>query len=256
MDLPPGTALVRYETIEQLMRPRASPLLRVQLMAMWLVIAVGLYYIFQVSGYQRAIADIDSSQSRSISGLEAALTEEQIKMGRATGDLEKMSGQLSAWNGETVKRLNAFDQKLTAEDRATRQLMDRFGRLEADRTVAKGTAMAAATAAAATPEPAPAVQAPHNVASPANQHLHSVNMDLQPVAGAIVHTNAMKQKDYWLVPRQVQSGATIMVRVMPFEITRYVSTQGGGTVRMGVRVHSIEDGRDYTVTMAGEWINE
>jgi hypothetical protein len=81
-------------------------------------------------------------------------------------------------------------------------------------------------------------------------------MDLQPVAGAIVHTNAMKQRDYWLVPRQVQSGATIMVRVMPFEITRYVSTQGGGTVRMGVRVHSIEDGRDYTVTMAGEWINE
>jgi hypothetical protein len=76
------------------------------------------------------------------------------------------------------------------------------------------------------------------------------------VAGAIVHTNAMKQRDYWLVPRQVQSGATIMVRVMPFEITRYVSTQGGGTVRMGVRVHSIEDGRDYTVTMAGEWINE
>ncbi len=254
MDLPPGTALVRYETIEQLMRPRASPLLRVQLMAMWLVIAVGLYYIFQVSGYQRAIADIDSSQSRSISGLEAALTEEQIKMGRATGDLEKMSSQFAAWNGETAKRLNAFDQKLTQEDRTTRQLVDRFGRLEAERTAVKGAAVAAA--AAAIPEQAPAAPAPHNVASTANQHLHSVNMDLQPVAGAIVHTNAMKQRDYWLVPRQVQSGATIMVRVMPFEITRYVSTQGGGTVRMGVRVHSIEDGRDYTVTMAGEWINE
>ncbi len=118
----PGMCLVRYQTIDNLTRRRLSPLLRIQLVAMWAVLAVAIFYLFQACGYQRAMKDIDYTQGRSIAILDKAVTIEQTKMNSVTGNVTQVTDQLSTFSGSTKHRLDALDQQLVAEERATRQL--------------------------------------------------------------------------------------------------------------------------------------
>jgi hypothetical protein len=64
-------------------------------------------------------------------------------------------------------------------------------------------------------------------------------LDMKPTESATAHKTADGSIDYWLVPRGVDSAPS---KVLPI-----------GTSSEGVVVHSLEDGKDYTLTPAGEW---
>jgi hypothetical protein len=66
-------------------------------------------------------------------------------------------------------------------------------------------------------------------------------IDAKPSDEAVPHKSANGNIDYWLVPRGADKS---QVKVLPI-----------GTSVEGVVVHSLEDGRDYTITPTGEWRN-
>ena len=66
-------------------------------------------------------------------------------------------------------------------------------------------------------------------------------LDVKPTDAAVPHKGADGLIDYWLVPRGAEAAPS---KVLPI-----------GTSAEGVVVHNLEDGKDYTLTPAGEWRN-
>ena len=69
---------------------------------------------------------------------------------------------------------------------------------------------------------------------------HSV-LDIKPTDAAVPHKSTDGSIDYWLVPRGADPSPS---KVLPI-----------GMSAEGVVVHNLEDGKDYTLTPAGEWRN-
>jgi hypothetical protein len=86
------------------------------------------------------------------------------------------------------------------------------------------------------PDPDPPISQP---VGSANWH-QIINM--KPCATAVAHHTAEGELDYWLVPRNGEK----------FSMAKVLSV---GTNAEGVMVHNIDDGKDYTLTAAGEWKN-
>jgi hypothetical protein len=64
-------------------------------------------------------------------------------------------------------------------------------------------------------------------------------LNVKPTDAAVPHKGADGLTDYWLVPRGTEAALS---KVLPI-----------GTSAEGVVVHNLEDGKDYTLTPAGEW---
>jgi hypothetical protein len=64
-------------------------------------------------------------------------------------------------------------------------------------------------------------------------------IDLKPNDMAVPHRGADGAIDYWLVPRGTDKPQAKVLTI--------------GTSVEGVVVHNLEDGKDYTLTPAGEW---
>ncbi len=98
----------------------------------------------------------------------------------------------------------------------------------------KGGAAAAKTEATdATPGRIPDV-----AAMPRNWHKI---LEIKPTESAVPHKSDDGTIDYWLVPRGAEQ---VQTKVLPI-----------GTSPEGVVIHNLEDGKDYTLTPAGEWRN-
>jgi hypothetical protein len=66
-------------------------------------------------------------------------------------------------------------------------------------------------------------------------------LEIKPTESAVPHKSADGTIDYWLVPRGADQAPS---KVLPI-----------GTSAEGVVVHNLDDGRDYTLTPSGEWLN-
>jgi hypothetical protein len=64
-------------------------------------------------------------------------------------------------------------------------------------------------------------------------------LDIKPTEAAVPHKGGDGLIDYWLVQRGAD---TAPVKILPI-----------GTSPEGVVIHSLDDGKDYTLTPAGEW---
>jgi hypothetical protein len=76
----------------------------------------------------------------------------------------------------------------------------------------------------------------------ATRHHHDSITGLEMIPGAVEHRKANGAMDYWLAPRAA-AGSTRLIKVRPFEPSR-----------LGVWIHSLEDGEDYILTPAGGWL--
>jgi hypothetical protein len=83
-----------------------------------------------------------------------------------------------------------------------------------------------------------AAAAPGDNAVPKNWHRI---LEIKPTESAVAHKSDDGTIDYWLVPRGAEQ---VQTKVLPI-----------GTSAEGVVVHNLEDGKDYTLTPAGEWRN-
>jgi len=86
------------------------------------------------------------------------------------------------------------------------------------------------------PDPDPPIAQPMGSAN-----WHQI-ISMKPCATATAHHTAEGELDYWFVPRNGEKSA--MSKVLSV-----------GTNAEGVIVHNIDDGKDYTLTSAGEWKN-
>jgi hypothetical protein len=125
------------------------------------------------------------------------------------------------------ERLNAMQAAL---DRSNRDMQQRYSARVNERA-----------------KPVPAPVGPLEIASPVKsaegtlpRNWHRV-LDIKPSDSAVAHRGDDGTLDYWLVPRGADKTQT---KVLPI-----------GTSSEGVVVHNLEDGRDYTLTPAGEWRN-
>ena len=258
--LPVGTVLVRYQAVEEIMHPRISVRLRLQLIALWLCVAVGLYLMFHLFGYQQAVTDIASGEHRSIESLNTAIRSEQKSILDVSQSLEQVTSKLTSVTVDTAARLGELDDRSKAQDVATRQLADRLKKIETESvaTVVANSStniQPAERSQVASQEAVSVSIAQNSGVSPANgvpplpsnSHIHTPNMNLPLVRGAVVHTNSMNEQDYWLIPKALGPNHVVMVRVFPLAAVKVGN-------KTGIAVHLIDDGRDYDVTTDGEWV--
>jgi hypothetical protein len=81
-------------------------------------------------------------------------------------------------------------------------------------------------------------------ASMTSSHSHRLDASIPMPAGTLAHQNRQGKLDYWLVARALASSGERLVRVEPY-----------GTGSLGIKVHSLEDEVDYTLTPQGEWLS-
>jgi hypothetical protein len=118
-------SLVRYVTIEELMRSRASSKNRMGLLTAAVLTTVALCLSFRFFDYERVLR---ASQDRSIANLATALANEDTKVKFVITSFEGMTN-------DTSSRVHGLEQQMSANDRATRMLMDRLTKLEASKVV-------------------------------------------------------------------------------------------------------------------------
>jgi hypothetical protein len=128
------------------------------------------------------------------------------------------------------QRMNQLQEAVEKSNRDLRQIATKVNIEHADLpSTADATNQTAESTAAVS---SPGVTLPKN--------WHKV-LDVKPTESAIAHKGVDGKTDYWLVPR----GADIpAAKVLPIGISAN-----------GVVVHNLDDGKDYTVTPAGDWLN-
>jgi uncharacterized phage infection (PIP) family protein YhgE len=154
--------------------------------------------------------------SQSIEALAAALAKSSSKIGDFSNQLGQRGNQIQALDS----RLQTMEVTLRKAQQVRSQANDRAVSLT-------------------TTQPPSALP----TALLANSHSHQIDASIPMPAGTLGHQNSQGELDYWLVFRVLPSGERA-VKVKPY-----------GTSSFGVKVHNIEDGRDYTLTPQGEWVN-
>jgi hypothetical protein len=226
------------------------------------VLIIGLYFVFQLIGYQHAVIDIEAHQNRSIDNLNQVVGEAQMALIDTNKEIQRATGLLAAGIEDETRQLASVDKRVTGYDQSLRGLRMRMRSLEAQSIHALALGMPPGTSpqAPALTTPVFGLHAPRLVkpglgtklvpnsalilhVHPIN-HVHQINLDIRPVQSIQIHVNAMGEKDYWLVPRSLPGGGQTIYRVQPYERTAD-----------GVKVHSIDDGQDYLLSQTGLWGN-
>jgi len=129
-----------------------------------------------------------------------------------------------------------MNQLQAAVDKSKRDLEKIANKVATEQDVTKVTVPATTAAAADT-----AMDGPVEVVEPTiPKNWHRV-LNVRPSDAATPHKGADGRVDYWLVPR---SGEALPAKVLTI-----------GTSADGMVVHSLDDGKDYTLTSNGEWKN-
>ncbi len=236
--------LVRYDRLQEMMRPKVPKTVRLQLAATWIVVVIGAFGIFALFTNQFKLRDTSSAQEEAISTLGTNVGTVQGKMDTVAKDM-----------GKLTDRMMELSQQVDEQTAATQGLRDELSKAAAVRkaaipiAAAKATTIGAPTVVtvigqSAAPREEESASGVANGKTVPSWHVHNVDMTIAPVKGAVIHFNAADEKDYWLLTRVSQSGARLPVRVLPFE-----------TTAAGIRVHCMDDGIDYTVSPSGEWLN-
>ena len=236
-----SVALVKYQTVEDLMRSRTiSKSLVWQMGAMWAGVILILFLM-----YQRTIQDLSKTQERVLSSVAAAMTKD-------SADFTSLNGKLESLSGHTSRRLALFDEKIKSEDLSIKRLMDKMKQeeilrtsLSAERTLQKRDSPAIFVPASPTihttskkmVELSPAL-------AQVNEHAHKIDNLIIPVRGATAHIDALGITDYWLIEREDRSHARTINHVVPFDTFGHL-----------VKVHCMEDGVDYLLTPEGDWLS-
>jgi len=242
---PPHTsdmAMVPYKTLEELMKPRTTVWTRVHLIILYALLGAGTYFLLTLSTYQRSI---NNNQTQAIANLGSAINnektgmiEQQKRINGITGNLEALANQLGNWTEKTTNHVAGLDRTVSGLTGSMNTVASNMTKLNT-RLAAQDQTNASMAARLSKLEMA---TVPTILPTSASQHIHSIDMSIPMVNGGTQHFNAMNEKDYWIVQR-IQGPSILPVRVLPFANTPN-----------GVQVHSIDDGRDYTITKEGQWI--
>jgi hypothetical protein len=218
-----NTILVRHQGLDANAPAPPSTFLNAQTMMAGVSVAALLVCSFGTSVFATGMRRRDLVQQQVLEVMTAAIRSQDHNVANKDEDLK----QLVRSSGETLSRLDLVRQNIGARNDVEQRLNDRLNRLER---------MLGST-------PAPAVSVVSAAESPTRRD-YAMDKTIPPIANASLHYNSDKEADYWLVQREVRPNSDIVVRVVPF-----------ATSRLGVMVHSLDDGRNYILTSTGGWMS-
>jgi len=177
---------------------------------------------------QTMISKSNDSQSRSIETLTATMVHQEEAFATITTSLQQLAGTVAS----SAKRTQAMPDMLARLANHLQQIQPPPVTQTLESAVQPAMPQMLATS------PRQDDSAPIPMAG----HVH------HPIEWAVVPSNVVAHHssagtvDYWMVPR-IQSGVATMAKVVP------IAQNNSGTF-----VHHIAEGKDYTVTPSGDWI--
>ena len=131
-------SVVRYVTVEELMRLHRPHRLRVELLAVWCLLIAAFLGLSQLWRYQHGLLSNRTRQDSTISQLGTKLGHEDVTIRALKSDLVIATSDVNS-------RMDAMQRISIANDRVTRQLLDRVNELEVSRTISQTGAAGALT---------------------------------------------------------------------------------------------------------------
>jgi len=223
------------ESVGKAQEPSRGRLLRLQIvLSAAMVFFCG--FAWRIIEGQETLRQVGAAQSRSLVKLVASIAKNDKELNGLTASVNGIGAALT----QSTEKLKRFTDQLEQHDG---ELENLFSRL---RTVEIATWKHQQAQQQAVERHLPAVVAPlpslSQVPSRALAHIHHFDLSIRRPPNSVVHRNSDGEPDYWLVLKITQ-GVVRMESVEPYD------TNG-----LGVKVHDIEDGKDYLVTDSGDWL--
>ena len=229
-DVPPLNRLAERD------RPASGRILRLEIGILAAIIGFGFLSVRTLT-QQEALRNLGMSQERALLNLALSVANGNAKVNGLSQSVESVTAALA----ESSSKIGEFSSQLGRRENQIQDLNSRLQTMEVDLRKAQQVRWHAndTTASLPTIQP-PSVSSTELLA---NSHLHQIDASIPMPAGALGHQNSRGELDYWLVTRLLPSGE------------RFAKVQPYGTSSFGVKVHSLEDGTDYTLTPEGDWVN-
>jgi uncharacterized coiled-coil protein SlyX len=238
----PTMEIVVYENVNrQMVEPLRRRQRRLELLTLFACIGLtyGVWFALK-RGEQVRTAEL--AQSRSVIKLTTVLSNQKGKI----DELSEATNELTAAVAQVASKQNALSDVVAVQhksvDRLNAEVRVIISRTR--KTLNQSTTESANVSVERSPENHHPNAASLNGAElVAEQHHHTYDLSIPLPGGIIGHLDAERKLDYWMIIRVLGSGHQETVRAIPYE-----------TNSLGIAVHSLEDGKDYTVKNG--WLEE
>jgi hypothetical protein len=219
------------ESVGKAQGPSRGRLLRLQIV-LGAAMVFFCSFAWRMIERQEMLRQVGAAQSRSLVKLVASIAKNDEELNVLTASVSGIGAALT----QSTEKLKGFADQLEQHDRELDNLFSRLRTVE----------IATWKHQQAVESHMPLVVAPpvslSQVPSRAFAHVHHFDLSIRRPPNSVVHRNSDGEPDYWSVLKITQ-GAVRMESVQPY-----------GTNGLGVKVHDIEDGKDYLVTDSGDWL--
>jgi hypothetical protein len=230
---PVGAVLDRPTDLKS---PSSRRILRLELFVLAAIIGFA-FFARRTMTQEDSLEEFSLSQTRSLQNLALSVAAGNTKVTGLAKSIEAVTASLA----QSSSKIGEFSDQLGQRQNEMQDFYARLHRVEIamrksqevspplTHTIAP-LAMGHGTMTSTSP-----------TASPSNPRTHEFDLSIPLPDGSVAHHNSQGETDYWMVPRVLPSGE------------HYVKVEPYGTTSLGVKVHNMEDGREYILTPQGGW---
>jgi hypothetical protein len=234
--------IVVYENVNrQMVEPLRRRQRRLELLTLFACVALTYGVWFAVKRGEE-VRTAELAQSRSVIQLTTVLGNQRGRI----DELSDATNQLTAAVAQVASKQNTLSDAIAVQHKSVDRLNAEV-RVITART--RNTLNQGVTGSSTVPversseNRRPIATSSNAPALVAEQHHHSYDLSIPMPGGVLGHLDDERKLDFWMIIRVLRSGHQETVRAIPYE-----------TNPLGIAVHSLEDGKDYTVKNG--WLEE